>query len=696
MKTAYVSMPFLLALASCGVGPDGSSADSKAAAPERTATVAQADSIKDQILKAIPPGVKTIGELASTAASVYSGAKTALDILTALGQALGFLDTPVPIDAQIAALKSDVDALAGTLSWQMSQDDRQHRMATLEATLVTLNMLRIQGLPVTPTSDGVFPALQSVFDAEAYGTGNTSFLRLFKSSIYSDWWWGIVGAPGGAPSDEVYDWRIGVPELMQLIDFRLQIIATVDPNFRQDGAYHDEFLHHLNALQQHFQAMVGGVKCGFANETYNDFDNNMASVQFGYACGDVASGAIVNGQTTEFDTPICPTDCSVIPCTTDPNCPGNLESQQLYLTQAVPGMENLRQQLLAAMPLTEMQQMMNNLWTYANQGSDEEPLAASTWGGNRLDVFYRDQAGALRHKARDDSGAWLGTENLGGSIVGAPSAASWAQDRIDVFVKGTDNAVYHQWGTSAGMSNGYEGLGGQIVDTPHVVSWGPGRLDVFVNGTGNQLFDQAWDMVSQPWWGGWWMLSAGSMGTPSPVAWAPNRLDIFSQGMDASLEHVFWDGSQWRGPESLGGTLASRPAVASWGPNRLDVFALGTDHALYHKASSGGPFSDWESLGGTWTSAPSVVSWGSGRLDIFVRGTDGALWHDWFDDSLGGWGSFESLGGWIEGQPVALAPAPQRLNVFVVDGNQGLEHRYFDGNGWGGYDYIGDGIAVTP
>jgi hypothetical protein len=79
-----------------------------------------------------------------------------------------------------------------------------------------------------------------------------------------------------------------------------------------------------------------------------------------------------------------------------------------------------------------------------------------------------------------------------------------------------------------------------------------------------------------------------------------------------------------------------------------------------------------------------------------VRGTDGALWHDWFDASLGGWGSFESLGGWIEGQPVALAPAPQRLNVFVVDGNQGLEHRYFDGNGWGGYDYIGDGLAVTP
>jgi hypothetical protein len=385
-------------------------------------------------------------------------------------------------------LKSDIDALAGTLSWRMSQDDRQHRMASLEATLDTLNMLRIQGQTVTSTSDGVYDSLKSVFDAEAYGTGNTSFLRLFKSSIYNDPWWGNVGAPSGAPSDEVYDWRIGVPELMQLIDLRLQIIATVDPTFRQHTAFHDELVfHHLNALQQHFQAMVDGVKCTIVNETYNDYDNGIASVQFGYACGDVASGAIISGQTTGFDTAICPADCSVIPCTTDPNCPGNLESQQLYLTQAVPGMENLRQQLLAAMPPAEMQQMMNTLWTYANQGSDEQPVAASTWGGNRLDVFYRDQTGALRHKPRDDSGAWLGTENLGGSIVGAPSAASWGPDRIDVFVKGTDNAVYHQWGTSAGMPNGYEGLGGQIVDTPHAVSWGPGRLDVFVNGTGNQL-----------------------------------------------------------------------------------------------------------------------------------------------------------------------------------------------------------------
>ena len=687
-------------VAACGAGSDGDSQSVGSSASEHVAKTEERDSISDKLSKYIPQGVKDLAGMASTAMSVYSGVKSALDVLTSLGRALGFLDTPVPIDQQIAALQADVDAQAGTLSWQLSQQERQTRMATLKAALDHLHMLQIQGKPVDTTSAGVYESHEAVYDAEIYNVQNTAFLHLFKSSFYSDSYWNILGRPSAAPSDEVYDWRVGVPELMQLINLRLQIIATADPDFRQDNAFHDEFVQHLQTLQAHFQKMVDGVRCAPVNYTwrYTDSQEGWESIQLGYKCGDTATGIIIDGATDAVDEPICPVSCDEQGCSDpDPNCPDVQEYNYLYTKQLVPGMAELRQRLLGAMPLAEMQQMMSTLWTYANPGSDEQPLAASSWGGYRIDAFYRDSAGALRHKARDDSGWWEATENLGGQILGAPSAVSWGYDRLDVFVRGTDDAVYHQWGTSAGFPNGYEALGGQIVDSPHAVSWGSGRLDVFVNGTGRQLFDQAWDAVAQPWWWGWWMIGGGDVGTPAPVASAPNRLDIFATGLDGSLQHASWDGAQWNTPESLGGTLSTRPAAVSWGPGRLDVFALGTDHALYHKSSSGSGFSDWEYLGGPFTSAPSAVSWGPGRLDVFVRGTDGALWHNWFDASRGStWGGFESLGGWIQGAPVAVAPTANWLEVLVVDANGGLEERYWDGWQWLGYVYLGDGVTVAP
>ena len=67
------------------------------------------------------------------------------------------------------------------------------------------------------------------------------------------------------------------------------------------------------------------------------------------------------------------------------------------------------------------------------------------------------------------------------------------------------------------------------------------------------------------------------------VAWGPNRLDIFAMGTDSALYHRWWDGANWGGWESLGGTLESPPKAVAWSANRLDVFAVGTDSALWHR-----------------------------------------------------------------------------------------------------------------
>jgi hypothetical protein len=67
------------------------------------------------------------------------------------------------------------------------------------------------------------------------------------------------------------------------------------------------------------------------------------------------------------------------------------------------------------------------------------------------------------------------------------------------------------------------------------------------------------------------------------VSWTPNRLDLFTLGQNHGLWHKWWDGSQWGGEESLGGSLFSPVSAVSWTRNRLDLFAVGGDNAGYHR-----------------------------------------------------------------------------------------------------------------
>ena len=152
----------------------------------------------------------------------------------------------------------------------------------------------------------------------------------------------------------------------------------------------------------------------------------------------------------------------------------------------------------------------------------------------------------------------------------------------------------------------------------------------------------------------WHLISA-----PAAVSWGPNRIDCFVVGTDRAVWHRWWDGTAWRGWESLGGVCLGLGA-ASWAANRLDIFTIGTDRALWHKWWDGTAWRGWESLGGTCISAPAAVSWDTNRIDCFVIGTDNATWHRWWDGAA--WRGWESLGGvCLDGLGAASwAPEPAR------------------------------------
>ena len=60
-------------------------------------------------------------------------------------------------------------------------------------------------------------------------------------------------------------------------------------------------------------------------------------------------------------------------------------------------------------------------------------------------------------------------------------------NRLDVFVIGTNSRLYHKWWNGSRWSD-WENLGGTLIAAPSAVSWGPNRIDTFALGTSSRLY----------------------------------------------------------------------------------------------------------------------------------------------------------------------------------------------------------------
>ncbi|NJM06981.1 hypothetical protein HC891_13590 [Candidatus Gracilibacteria bacterium] len=146
------------------------------------------------------------------------------------------------------------------------------------------------------------------------------------------------------------------------------------------------------------------------------------------------------------------------------------------------------------------------------------------------------------------------------------------------------------------------------------------------------------------------------------MSWGFNRISCFAaQFSDASLWHIFYDGTRWSGWQSLGGAIYSAPSAVSWGANRLDVFARGSDNAMYWISWDGRNWGGWMRVGGSLTSAPGCAAFGAGRIQCFTRGADGGLWQAWLEN--GQWFGWQSLGGVISSAPSAVAWSGEQIHV---------------------------------
>lgn len=216
-------------------------------------------------------------------------------------------------------------------------------------------------------------------------------------------------------------------------------------------------------------------------------------------------------------------------------------------------------------------------------------IAATSWGPNRLDLFYVAPDHSLGHRYSNDGGtSWSSHESWGG-WVSWPSAVSWGVNRIDIVAIGGDSQLYHQWYTpwhAPTPSTPWEPLGVYAIEPPAISTRGPNVLDVAWVASDRTIRHGYYSL------GTGWVMNADNLGgvaASSYVAsnsWGSGRVDISVIGTDGTIAHQAWDnttGSVWSGwwatPNATG--INQMPvAETSNRYQELDTWWLKNDHLM--------------------------------------------------------------------------------------------------------------------
>ena len=307
----------------CGAAPSDTSntsvhgASAAGPASETTGHLAQADT--SDTTPAIT--AKTVADWAGYISNYY-GAFQAAD---AVAQAMGLLQDPnQDILNELRALHDQIDQVAGSISWFMAETERENRLADLRSAVLTTN----DGMSHGPSIDWSSLDLTTA-QTVAEGTVATAFERYYVDS-----------QTNGAPVDDpfsgsftwksvisysksnlqyhngyVYDWRLGLPSLLQLVALRLQLMAMEDQSFTSDGRFHDELMSYHDALQGQLSTMRGGIRCNvsvFAPVVPQEAGElSYPNWRFWLSCADIYSGLNVTKDLLFGDSyPLNVSSCS--------------------------------------------------------------------------------------------------------------------------------------------------------------------------------------------------------------------------------------------------------------------------------------------------------------------------------------------------------------------------------------------------
>ena len=308
-------------------------------------TVAEPDAHADDpawVTKYVPADLVPFASNAVGIAGAYSDITNAVEVTQKLGEIVGIFKKEPDKFAQLAA---HIDVAISKVLWRVDGLDRANRLATEITAVNRAAMEAGADMPIDSTT--AFNSANMVTQAMQ----DIHFQRIFNESATDGHWKKLFRRRPSAPVHDdfvdghavkiVYDWRIGVPTLMQLIALRVQVIAAQDPHLRERPTpFAADLLDYAAALEEHYKTMEDGVIC--TRSRY--FDDGFLGQENGGAehwenyCADVYTGLSVTTKTSPLHI----------------NDENDLQKNFWNIS-------DLRGQLMAKMPFLEMAQMIRTL-----------------------------------------------------------------------------------------------------------------------------------------------------------------------------------------------------------------------------------------------------------------------------------------------------------------------------------------------
>lgn len=257
---------------------------------------------------------------------------------------LAMIDTIFPPDAPqdpFKTLAEKLDAQTEGLGFQLLQAVNDESLANGRAALLTSKTAIQTQMPITADGNAMYHSLEGLNRALSPSAYQRAYSRLPESIREA------VGEPDH-PNNQQYDWRLGVPTLLEMISIRLAVLSAFDPVWMKNGLFKEELLRYRSALLAHYNKMVSGVRCG-GEPPPGTTESNFTE----FLCVDIHTGAkAYAGWTGSPGAPQYVTD-----------------SNSARLEQA-------RRAVLGSMPLFEIRSVIDALFTLA-QGYGVFP----SWGG---------------------------------------------------------------------------------------------------------------------------------------------------------------------------------------------------------------------------------------------------------------------------------------------------------------------------
>jgi len=217
--------------------------DSARPSSESVGETKQAFSVSD-IEKYLPPEIRDIIDFAGGVIGTFTLISTVVSVVTKVLTFAHILRADPDANAQrFAALTQHLDAIAGSLSWQISEMAREQRLADETAAVISAGeILESTGGPVDINSPTALQSLTALTESEE----PSAFQRLFNDAVTNGdgVWKNNQRDRPEIVNGLVYDWRVGVPALLMLTSMRLNVLGAIDPNF-------------ANLIDDHPESVVG-------------------------------------------------------------------------------------------------------------------------------------------------------------------------------------------------------------------------------------------------------------------------------------------------------------------------------------------------------------------------------------------------------------------------------------------------------